>query len=171
MTQHILQRLFEESQAPLGAGATAAINDLAAVTERHTLNKYGDAAYDTRLAHQPELQQLRLENSDLMAVKHFFFYLLLNYPDRAAAAARGLVKCYDPSITEGVCQAIELYWQKDDEATSCLTDAITHAQSYEQFGDRVMTLFKKLHQEGLPVTRKNMSAKFAYYRKYYGFTA
>ena len=171
MEQPILQQLFEQCQAPLDAGATAAINDLSAIIERHTLKKYGDAEYDARLAHRPELQQLHLEDSDLTAVKHFLFYLLLNYPDRAATAARGLVKCYDPAITEGICQAIELYWQKDDEATSCLTDAITYARSYEQFGDRVMTLFKKLHQEGLPATRKNMAVKFAYYRKYYGFTA
>lgn len=147
--------------------AIPALNDLAALLERHTLNKYEDPASREKLAHRPDLADLRLGTGDVTAFKHLLFFLLMNYPDRAAAAARCLKKCYDPALTTGLCQAIALYWQQDDAATVQLTDAITYSQEYDQFSDTVLEWFKKLAAAGLPETRKTMAPKFAYYRKFY----
>lgn len=164
--QILLEQLMTDCQAA-PAQAIPAFADLAALLERHALNKYEDPAGAEKLVHRPDLAALRLETADMTALKHFLFFMLMNYPDRAAAAARCLKKCYDPALTTGLCQAIALYWQQDDAATLQLTDAITQSQGFDQFSDTVLSWFKKLEVEGLPETRKGMTQKFAYYRKFY----
>ncbi|MBC9932104.1 hypothetical protein [Chitinophaga qingshengii] len=164
--QTLQEQLMTDCQASTEQ-AIAALNDLAALLERHVLNKYEDPASRQQLVHRPDLADLRLETRDVTAFKHLLFFLLMNYPDRAAAVASCLKKCYDPALTTGLCQAIAVYWQQDDAATVQLTDAITHSQGYDQFSDTVLEWFKKLAAEGLPETRKTMAQKFAYYRKFY----
>lgn len=165
--QTLLEKLTADCQA-LSDSHITAINDLALLLERHALNKYDDETFQQALSHRPDLAALHLNGSDVTSLKHFLFFLLMNYPDRAALSARCLVKCYDASLTPGICQAIAAYWQQDDAATCRLTDAITYAQGYDQFSETVLTWFKKLHTEGLPETRKTMSQKFSYYKKFYG---
>nr|WP_295864851.1 hypothetical protein [uncultured Chitinophaga sp.] len=80
--------------------------------------------------------------------------------------ARCLKKCYGPALTTGLCQG-SLSRQQDDAATVQLTDAIAYSQGYDQFSEAVLSWFKKLAAEGLPETRKSMTQKFAYYRKFY----
>ncbi|QJB33025.1 hypothetical protein HF324_17190 [Chitinophaga oryzae] len=161
-----LEQLMTDSQAE-PARASQALGDLAALLERHALNRYEDPAGAEQLVHRPDLAALRLEPAEMTALKHFLFFMLMNYPDRAAAVAHCLKKCYDPALATGLCQAIAVYWQQDDDATVALTDAITYSQGYDQFSDTVLSWFKKLATEGLPETRRNMTQKFAYYRKFY----
>jgi hypothetical protein len=164
---HILpEQLMSDCQAA-PAQAMPALADLAALLERHALNKYEDPAVSEQLAHRPDVATLRLTAAAVTSIKHFLFFMLMNYPDRAAATARCLKKCYDPALTTGLCQAIALYWQQDDAATVQLTEAITQSQGFDQFSETVLNWFKKLAVEGLPETRKSMTQKFAYYRKYY----
>ncbi|NLR66453.1 hypothetical protein HGH92_19245 [Chitinophaga varians] len=164
--QILLEQLMSDCQAA-PVQAMPALTDLAALLERHALNKYEDPAGSAKLAHRPDLSALRLTAADVTSLKHFLFFMLMNYPDRAAATARCLKKCYDPALTTGLCQAIALYWQQDDAATTQLTDAISQSQGFGQFSETVLTWFKKLAMEGLPETRKDMAQKFAYYRKFY----
>lgn len=164
--QILLKQLMTDCQsAP--AQAMPALTDLAALLERHALNKYEDPAGAEKLAHRPDLAALRLDAEEVTSLQHFLFFMLMNYPDRAASTARCLKKCYDASLTTGLCQAIALYWQQDDAATVQLTNAITQSQGFDQFSETVLTWFKKLAAEGLPETRKSMKYKFAYYRKFY----
>lgn len=164
--QTALEQLMTDSQAGL-AQAIPALSDMAALPERHVLNKYDDPAGADKLVHRPGLAALRPTPAEVAALKHFLFFMLMNYPDRAAAVARCLKKCYDPALTTGLCQAIAAYWQDDDAATVQLTEAITSSQGYGQFSEMVLRWFKKLAAEGLPDTRKSMTQKFAYYRKFY----
>ncbi|NML42074.1 hypothetical protein HHL17_33115 [Chitinophaga sp. G-6-1-13] len=164
--QILLEQLMSDCQAA-PVQAMPALTDLAALLERHALNKYEDPTGSEKLAHRPDLAALRLTTAEMTSLKHLLFFLLMNYPDRAAATARCLKKCYDPALTTGLCQAIALYWQQDDAATLQLTDAITQSQGFDQFSEMVLSWFKKLSVEGLPETRKGMTQKFAYYRKFY----
>ncbi|SJZ62936.1 hypothetical protein SAMN04488128_101977 [Chitinophaga eiseniae] len=161
-----LEQLMADSQSGL-AQAIPALSDLASLLERHALNKYEDPAGAEKRLHRPDLADLRLEAAEMTAFKHFLFFMLMNYPDRASSVAHCLKKCYDPALTTGLCQAIAAYWQQDDAATVQLTDAITYAQGYDQFSETVLGWFKKLAMEGLPETRKSINQKFAYYRKFY----
>ncbi|MBC9911849.1 hypothetical protein [Chitinophaga varians] len=164
--QILLKQLMTDCQsAP--EQAMPALSDLAALLERHALNKYEDPAGGEKLAHRPDLAALRLEAGEVTSLKHWLFFMLMNYPDRAAPVARCLKKCYDAALTTGLCQAIARYWQQDDAATVQLTDAITQSQGFDQFSETVLSWFKKLAAEGLPETRKSMTYKFAYYRKFY----
>jgi hypothetical protein len=169
MNHLVLEQLFKACSAPDVTAGSAAIKQLEHLIEKHTTKRLEEAAYKELFSQQPELQDLLLASNDVTRITWFLFYLLMNYPDRSAATARCLVKCYNKSMIEGACQAIEVYWQKCDETTCYLTDVITHAGSFEEFGDRVLTLFRQLKQDGLPETRKVMGATFAYYKKFYGF--
>lgn len=169
MNHIILEQLFRDSCVPdLTTGLTA-VKQLEHLIEKHTTKRLDEEGYKQVFAQREELLPLQLESNDLRRITYFLFYLLMNYPDRSAATARCLVKCYDKSLMEGICQALEVYWQKCDETTCYLTDAITQSCSFEEFSAHVLTLFKQLKQDGLPETKKVMSAKFAYYKKFYGF--
>jgi hypothetical protein len=169
MKHLILERLFEDCKSHNPEDALKAMIDLKNLIKRHTGNKYEDNGFDNLFSHRNELVALRLEHNDIMQITYFLFYLLMNFPDRSANTARCLVKCYDKSIVEGICQAIEVYYLKCDETTCHLTDAITHIYPFDELNERVIILFRKLKNEGLPKTQKMMSAKFAYYKNFYGF--
>lgn len=164
--QTVLEQLMTDSQAGLPQ-ALSALSDMAAFLERHALNKYDGPGGADQLVHRPGLAALRPTPAEVAALKHFLFFMLMNYPDRAAAVARCLKKCYDPALTTGLCQAIAVYWQDNDAVTVQLTDAITYSQEYDQFSETVLRWFKKLAAEGLPDTRNSIMQKFAYYRKFY----
>ncbi|MBO9730875.1 MAG: hypothetical protein J7623_19705 [Chitinophaga sp.] len=168
MNHLVLEELFKDTAASDLAAGREAIHYLELLIEKHTTKRLADAAYDELFAGRHTLLPLQLTAQDLTNIKYFLFYLLMNYPDRSAATARCLVKCYDKTLVEGACRAIDAYWQQCDETTCHLTDVITHSGSFEDFGDRVLPLFRKLKEEGLPETRKSMAAKFAYYKKFYG---
>lgn len=169
MNHTLLAQLFADACVPEPITGKAAVKLLEHLIEKHTGNKQTNAVYVAAFGHRHDLLHLQLEQEDLTHIHYFLFYLLMNYPDRSVAAARCLVKCYDKTLVTGLCQAIEAYWQQCDETTCYLTDAITYAGSFEEFGDTVLPLFKKLKQDGLPETKKVMAAKFAYYKKFYGF--
>lgn len=170
MNHLVLEELFNDTTATDLAAGREAISYLELLIEKHTTKRLEASAYDELFTGRPALLPLLLTPQDLTNIKYFLFYLLMNYPDRSAAAARCLVKCYDKTMLEGACRAIDAYWQQCDETTCYLTDVITHSGSFEEFGDRVLPLFRKLKAEGLPETRKVMAAKFAYYKKFYGLT-
>jgi hypothetical protein len=169
MNHIVLEQLFNECREPDLIVGLAAVKRLEQVIEKHTSKRLSEEAYQQLFAGQEALLHLQLDNNDLTRITYFLFFLLMNYPDRSAATARCLVKCYDKSMMEGICQAIEVYWQKCDETTCYLTDVITQSSAFEDFSTHVLTLFRQLKQEGLPETKKVMSAKFAYYKKFYGF--
>ncbi|MBS0031864.1 hypothetical protein ACTJJ0_31385 [Chitinophaga sp. 22321] len=169
MNHITLEQLFEDCTATDVPAAQTAIKYLEHTIEKHTGNKQTAETYQALFSGREDLLHLQLTAADLRSITRFLFFLLMNYPDRAVATARCLVKCYDKTMATGICMAIEAYWQQSDETTCYLTDAITYAGSFEEFDERVITLFRKLKQNGLPETRKVMSAKFAYYKKFYAF--
>jgi hypothetical protein len=169
MNQLLLEQLFSDARMPDLTAGLAALKHLEQVIEKHTSKRLDEEGYRQLFAGREDLLHLQLDNNDLTHITYFLFYVLMNYPDRSAATARCLVKCYDKSMMEGICQAMEVYWQQCDETTCYLTDVITHSCSFEEFSPHVLRLFKQLKEAGLPETRKVMSAKFAYYKKFYGF--
>ncbi|HVI44800.1 MAG TPA: hypothetical protein VM802_08015 [Chitinophaga sp.] len=165
MKEIILEKLLDDCMNSNTQTATLLLEKL---IDRHTRQLYNDD-YTEAFRHHEELLPLQLDTRDIFHIRNFLFYLLLNHPDKAAPAASCLVRCYDKTIWTSICQAIELYYLKDDQATCHLTDAITYSGSFEEFGDHILSLFRKLEKEGLPATRKLMAVKFAYYRKFYNF--
>ena len=169
MNHVILEQLFKDCTAADLSAGQAAVKYLEHTIEKHTGHKQTADTYAALFNGREDLLHLQLTEEDRCNITRFLFYLLMNYPDRSVATARCLVKCYDKTIAIGLCMAIEAYWQQCDETTCYLTDAITYAGSFEEFDERVLTLFRKLKQSGLPETRKTMATKFGYYKKYYGF--
>jgi hypothetical protein len=159
MKGDVLKRAREGSVQKDSHAAVEFLTDIMLLLERHTQGRYAEEGFPAIRVEQQG--KIRLDDEDVRELICFLFYVLLNHPDRAWAAAWALGKCYGHDIVEGVCQGIELYWQKDDQTCFYLIKAISDSHQMNELSPRVMTLFRIVGKEGLPQSRQFLASLFS----------
>jgi hypothetical protein len=139
-------------QEELNNDVQYSIQDLELLIERHTQNRYHEVDYKI-LFNTKALFNIVLEKEDADNIVYFLFYLLFNYPDRAAHTAYAIKKCYNYNILEGCYRGIKIYMQSDDFATINLMEGIINNYATEELPQHVLILFESVKLNGLPYSR------------------
>lgn len=158
MKNEILQELKTGSLLPDATAANEYLTDMMLLLERHTQHRYAEE--DFPVIRVERGTQLIIEEDDVWELIYFLFYVLLNHPDRAWAAAWALGKCYGHDIREGLCQGIESYMRKDDTTTFYLIKAISDSHPMNELDERTRSLFEKVSQDGMPQSREFVARLF-----------
>lgn len=148
----LLKSLFNKAQSEVYNIHEHALSDLRYVIERFTMDRYCEKErsdyFDT--FYNKELIDYRLDSEKLDLIKHFLFFLLFNFPDRAESVAKCVKVLFDPSIYEAICGAIEFYMEKNDLATYELIFGITNTTNNAEYfkNKRVVELFQRIRKSG-----------------------
>jgi hypothetical protein len=146
----ILQQLIKESQSDNRKSFENSLMDLRFTIERYTEGKYGENYTAAYLGYfrDKSLIEHRFTDENLLLVKHFLFYGLFNYPDRAVLFAKCIKVLYDKSAREAICAGIERYIA-DDDATCELIFGITNLDDEDwQENSRIVELFRRIAKVG-----------------------
>ncbi|OJW36688.1 MAG: hypothetical protein BGO54_12750 [Sphingobacteriales bacterium 46-32] len=144
--------LFNRAQSDTYKVHDHALSDLRFLIERFTMNRYSEREREDYLDffYNKNLIDYRLDSEKLDLIKHFLFFLLFNFPDRAESVAKCVKVLFDPSIYEAICSAIEFYMEKNDLATYELIFGITDTTNSAEYfkNKRVVELFQRIRKSG-----------------------
>jgi len=148
----LLKSLFNKAQSEVYNIHEHALSDLRYVIERFTMDRYSEKERNDYFEtfYNKELIDYRLDSEKLDLIKHFLFFLLFNFPDRAESVAKCVKVLFDPSIYEAICSAIEFYMEKNDLATYELIFGITDTTNSAEYfkNKRVVELFQRIRKSG-----------------------
>ena len=163
----VLFQLFEYIQSKDEYEFTSSLSDLRLVVERYTMNRYKEEEkrdYE-KLFYDKKLLDYRMQNEDFLFVKHFLFYVLLNFPDRSLLTAKCIKVLFDESALEAISNCVELFLIKDDKTTYELILAITDQDELgERFkSKRIMDLFIYISEFGGELSKKAVREDLQYF--------
>jgi len=167
MDTTILELLNNCRSSNLDSGLKA-LDDLGYLIEKNTIVN-ADDNYNL-IFYRKELTNHLLDEETKRCIEYFLFFMLLNYPDRASRTAWCLIKCCNKEFQEALCQAIELYFDKDDITVCYLVRAITNISEFEELTQRTLLLFQKIKINGLPHSSNEISNLLQLYKVHHNFT-
>lgn len=168
---NILTSFFNEAQSEDKGTYEPSLSDLRFVIERFTMERYNMNEENDylKLFYVKSLINYRLDLEKLILVKHFLFYLLLNFPDRAALTGKCIKVLFDRSIYEAIYTAIEVYMEKDDLATCELIYAITNSVDTQAYlkNERIFELFQRILKFGGKYSQNLVKDEFEFRKKFF----
>jgi len=168
---NVIKEILIGSQSDKREVFKNSLQDLRLIIERYTQNRYSEDGISNYLLLfcDKSLISYRLKTEDVNYLKHYLFFMILNFPDRAVLIAKCIKVLFDTTIREAICGAIELYMEKDDDTTCELIFAIT------DFGDiqnifsnkRIFNLFIEISKSGGENSREAVRSQLRNYKDYY----
>lgn len=167
----VINEIINSSESKERSRFETALSDLRHLIERYTMNRFSNEEQEDyfNTFYNKSLIDYQLNDEKLMLIKHFLFYALLNFPDRAVLVAKCIKVLFEESSREAICAGIEVYMKINDDATSELIFAITDLGDIQNYlsNERIFNLFIEISKFGGKHSKEAVNSQLNYYKRYY----
>lgn len=149
-----IKELFKVCESTNWEQAICAFYDLGYLVERHLMKRYGDESYLISFRDKKHYY-VSITDDEVNEIAHFFFYSILNYPDRSIPVAWGLCKCVDLNMAIAIYKCIDLYIAENDDTVVHLLDALSISHSdVNLINEELINTLIKVKEIGLPQSKE-----------------